>query len=329
MKICVIGAGPVGCFVAGHLAYAGLCEASLLARGEALAAIAREGVTVTAPTGHFTAPVRVTDQAADLGVQDVIFVAMKPRPLAAALPQFAHLIGPDTVVVHPANGIPYWFLHDLDCPWRDQRIEAIDPGGGQWRTMDPARVIGAVMWAGIRLTAPGQVMHDGGQAGCSLGEPGGAVSDRVRAIADLMNRSGMLARVRSNIRGDIWMQATHNLCFNPVAALTHARMGDMAAQPGVVALLQAMVAEVDALAVRLGVFLPYSPERRISAALAASGHRMALLQDLEAGRPLDWPSSAASLCALRDLVGLATPTLDAVLALMDLRQARYAAHASL
>ena len=323
LRICIFGAGAIGGYLAGHLARAGLCQVSVVARGAQLAAMRANGLSVTTPQGSFRVAVHATDDAASLGPQDIVFITLKAQQLDAALPQIATLLDADTAVVPPTTGIPYWFFHGMGGPFNDRRLEAVDPGGRQWEVLHPRRVIGAVIWIGAHCTAPACVVQDGAQAGCPLGEPDGSSSPRLVRLAELFNASGIHARIRPDIRGDIWVKATNSLCFNPVATLTLARMRDLAAEAGAVALLRAMMTEVDALAARLGLQIPYPPEKRIGVTLSAPDHKMSMLQDLEAGRALEWPVMAASLRAVRDLAGLPTPALDAVTALMNVRLATY------
>ncbi len=321
MKVCVYGAGAIGGHVAGHLARAGRCEVAVVARGEALAAIRERGLRVVTPGGAFVTPVRAVADAAELGQQDYVLIAVKAHQVPAALDGLAGVIGPQTVIIPPTTGIPYYFFHGLEGPYRGRRLPGIDPGDRQWRAMPPAQVLGGVIWIGAHSIGPGAVQQDGARAGLPIGELDGRPSARAQAFSGLLTQSGIPAPVRANIRGEIWMKFANSLCWNPVAVLTLARMGQMEEAPGVVATVTRMMEEIDAVAHALGLELPQPPARRIATTLGAAAHKMSMLQDLEHGRPLELDPLIRSLRAVQAITDLATPVLDAVLALVGLRAA--------
>jgi 2-dehydropantoate 2-reductase len=325
MKVCIYGGGAIGGYIAGHLARAGECEVSVVARGKTLEAIRSRGLSVTTPQGSFTVYPRATDNAAELGPQDYVFITLKAQQFGAALEQIAPLLGAHTAVIPPTTGIPYWFFHQLIGPYRDRQLDAIDRGGRQWSAFHPSRVIGCVYWIGAHSNAPGCVAQDGAQASCPIGEPDGSESERVTRLAALLTNGGINSRVKRDIRGDIWVKAINSLCWNPVAALTLARMGEIGALPEAVELIRSMMVEADAVGMALGMAVPYTPEKRITVTLSAPAHKMSMLQDMEAGRQLEWGAIEASFRAVRDLSAIATPTLDTVMALMKLRAGTYAA----
>lgn len=320
MRICVYGGGAIGGHLAGHLARAGKSDVSIVARGAALTAIREHGLIVTTPSETFTTTVRVTDDPSRLGMQDYVFVTLKAHQVKAALSGLSHVIGPDTAVIPPTTGLPYFFFHGVDGPYVDRRLREIDPGDDQWRVMPPSQVLGGVVWIGAHSEAPGRVVQDGPRAGLPLGELDGGISDRVRAISDVLEHSGIRAPIRANIRGEIWMKFANSLCWNPVALLTLARMGQMADDSAIVELVAAMMREIDAVAVAMGVEVPQSPTKRIATTLSATTHKMSMLHDLENGRPLELGILVRSLAAATAISGIPTPTIDTVLTLAKLRE---------
>jgi len=139
MRICIFGAGAIGGFVAAHLAQVSGLEVSVVARGEHLAAIRARGLRVRSPSGELHAQVRATDRPEELGPQDLVFIALKQHQVTPALPGLAALLGPETAVVPPTTGIPYWYFHGLRGPHEGHRIERLDPGGAQWQMLGPQR----------------------------------------------------------------------------------------------------------------------------------------------------------------------------------------------
>ena len=325
MKICIFGAGAIGGYLAVHLAQVRGIEVSVVARGEHLAAIRRDGLRLVSPKGEMKAMVQATDRPADLGVQDLVILALKSHQVTPALDGVQALLGPDTAVVPPTTGIPYWYFHGLPGPFENRPIERLDPQGLQWRALAPERVIGCVYWVASEVTAPGVIHHDGSLSRFPIGEPDGSSSARITRFARALSDAGLDAPVVPDIRAWIWAKMISSLCWNPVAVLTTATLAEMNARPEVVAIVRAMMAEADALAGRLGVAkLPISIDDRIAAARNAGAHKMSMLQDLERGRPLELDVLMDSIGAMRELAQSATPTIDMVYALLRLRAERTA-----
>ena len=322
MKICIFGAGAIGGYLAAHLARSDGVEVSVIARGEHLAAIRQHGLVIESPRGELRARVAASDNAADLGIQDFVIVALKAHQVTAALDGIGPLLGPDTAVLPPTTGIPYWYFHGLQGPFLDRRIERLDPQGRQWRALAPERVIGCVYWVASEVTSPGVIHHDGSLSRFPLGEPDGSSSPRLRRLAAAFAAGGLDAPVVPDIRAWIWAKMISSLCWNPVATLTLATLAELNARPEIVAIVRSMMTEADALAQRLGVErMPISIEQRIEAAQKAGAHKMSMLQDLERGRALELEVLVDSIESMRELAESPTPTLDTVYALLKLRAA--------
>ncbi len=320
MRICIFGAGAMGGFVAARLAQVPGLSVSVVARGEQLAAIRANGLRVESPAGDVQARVTATDRAEELGPQDAVFIALKQHQVTSALPAIVSLLGPETIVLPPTTGIPYWYFHELDGPWRGRQLEPLDPGGAQWRALGPQRAIGCVYWAAAEVVAPGVVHHDGKLLRFPIGEPDGSNSARVMRFAQAMNAAGLNAPVVPDIRAWIWAKMISSLSWNPLAVLTGATTRRMTADPDVVRLVRRVMGEAEAIAGALGVTQwPIDMEQRIEAARNSGEHRMSMLQDFDLGRPLEIDVLTDSIAAMRELAGVATPTIDEVYALLRLR----------
>ena len=323
MKLCIFGAGAIGGYLATHLAQVDGLEISVVARGEHLAAIRRNGLAIESPRGTLRARVRATDRPQELGAQDVVILALKSHQVTPALDGVQALLGPHTAVVPPTTGIPYWYFHGLPGPHRNRQIERLDPQGRQWQALPPERVIGCVYWVASEVTAPGVIHHDGSLSRFPIGEPDGSSSERVLRLAAALQGAGLDAPVVPDIRAWIWAKMISSLCWNPVATLTLATLSEMNARPEVVAIVRSMMSEADALAQRLGVQqMPISIEQRITAARNAGDHKMSMLQDLERGRALELDVLVDSIEAMREIAQSPTPTIDTVYALLRLRAAK-------
>jgi 2-dehydropantoate 2-reductase len=273
------------------------------------------------PERDQTVRVRATDDAAELGPQDYVFITLKSHQVAPALESMRPLLGDHTSVLPPTTGIPYWYFHGLAGPFAERRLDRLDPGGAQWSALDPARVIGCVYWVGTESPAPGVVRQDGGGASLPIGEPNGLRSERLMRLAEVMKQSGLHAPMRSDIRGEIWIKMINSLCWNPVAVLTMATLGAICARPELVALVRRMMGEAEAVAAAVGATIPVAMEKRINVTARLTHHKMSMLQDLERGRPLEIDVLRDSIVAMRELVSLETPTIDALLDLVRLRAA--------
>lgn len=319
MKVCVFGAGAIGGLVGARLAQNGV-DVSLIARGPHLAAMRERGLRCSGidPDDDFTVQLPATDDPAELGVQDVVFVGLKAHSAAEAAGTMTPLLGPDTVVVPAVNGFPWWYFHGFGDPYEGHQVHAVDPGGAQWNAIGPDRVVGCVVYPAADLPAPGHVRHTEGNR-MLVGEPDGAVSDRARVIGRMLTEGGFRAPVRRNLRGDVWMKLWGNLAFNPVSALTGGTLEELAADPAVRSVIRAMMQEGEQVANALGVKFPLDIETRIDGAGAVGPHKSSTLQDLEQGRPLEIDALTLAVSEVGKLVGIDTPTIDLVYALVRQR----------
>ena len=314
-RIAVFGAGAIGGYIGAHLARAG-AEVTLIARGAHLAAIRERGLTVTEADGkQWRRRIPATDDARTAGQQDYVVVALKAHSVAGVVGAMRPLLAPETAVVTAANGVPWWYFHRLDGPWRDRRLESVDPGNRQWDGIGPERAIGCVVYPACDVDAPGQVRHIEGER-LILGEPSGEVSARAQKLAGLLRAAGFKAPVKRRIRDDIWLKLWGNLCFNPVSALTGATLEKIGTDPGTLGLCRARMLEPQAVAGALGVAFAIDVDKRIAGAVAVGAHRTSMLQDLERGRPMEIDALVTAVQELGRIVAVATPTLDAVLALL-------------
>ena len=317
MRICIFGAGAIGGYLGAKLARAG-ADVSLVARGPHLAAMRAKGLTMVEEGGSFTVPVRASDDAAELGPQDYVIITLKAHSVPPVVAKIAPLLGSDTTVVSGVNGIPWWYFYGIDGPLANTRLESVDPGGAQWDGFGPERVLGCVVYPAAEVSEPGAIRHIEGNR-FSLGEPTGAKSERATRLSEALQAAGLKAPVRPRIRDEIWVKLWGNLSFNPISALTHATLDVLCTDAGTRQVARAMMLEAQAIAETLGVRFPIDVDRRIDGGAAVGAHRTSMLQDLDAGRPMEIDALVASVQELGRLTGMPTPTVDTVLALVRLR----------
>ncbi len=317
MKICIFGAGAIGGYMGAKLAQAG-AEVSLVARGPHLAAMREKGLTLIEGDGTVTLPVTASEDPRDLGPQDYVIVTLKAHSVPPVVARMQPLIGPGTTIVSGVNGVPWWYFHRLGGPFEGTRLESVDPGGVQWDGFGPDRVLGCVVYPAAEVTEPGTVRHIEGNR-FSLGEPDGSKSERAMELSQALSAAGLKAPVRPRLRDEIWVKLWGNLSFNPISALTHATLDVLCTDPGTRGVARRMMLEAQEIAETLGVKFPVDVERRIDGGAAVGAHRTSMLQDLEAGRPLEIDALLGSVQELGRLTETATPTIDTVLALVRLR----------
>lgn len=315
MKICVYGAGAIGGYLAVQLALKEH-EVSVIARGPHLDAIRRQGLSLRIDGETRTAEVRATDDPGSLGEQDYVMVTLKAHSVPAVVEDMKALLGPDTAVVTAMNGVPWWYFHALDCPWRDQTLESVDPGGRQWREIGPERAIGCVVYPATEVIEPGVVEHLSGNR-FTLGEPSGEKTDRVVALSKAMIDAGFKSPVR-NIRDEIWIKLWGNLCFNPISALTRATLDVIATDSGTREVSRQMMLEAQAIGEKLNVRFGVDVEKRIDGAAAVGAHKTSMLQDLERGRPMEIEALVGAVQELGRITDTPTPTIDTILPLVRL-----------
>jgi 2-dehydropantoate 2-reductase len=228
------------------------------------------------------------------------------------------LLGPDTAVVWAVNGVPWWYFYGHGGPHDGRRLASVDPGDVQWDGIGPGRAIGCIVYPACEVPEPGVIQHVSGDR-FTLGEPSGEKTARIEAFSAALIAAGLKAPVRPRIRDEIWVKLWGNLCFNPISALTHATLDVIATDPGTRALARAMMVEAQAIGEALGVKFPVSVDKRIDGAAAVGAHKTSMLQDLERGRPMEIDALVTAVQEMGRLTGVATPHIDAVLALVQQR----------
>ncbi|MGR3270213.1 2-dehydropantoate 2-reductase [Thalassococcus profundi] len=317
MKICVFGAGAIGGYMGVKLAQAG-ADVSLVARGPHLAAMQANGLKLIEEEGESTVEVTASEDPAELGVQDYVIVTLKAHSVPGVVDKMQPLIGPETTIVSGVNGVPWWYFHKIGGDLEGTRLQSVDPGNKQWDGFGPDRVLGCVVYPAAEVIEPGVIKHIEGNR-FSLGEPDGSKSERAQALSKALGAAGLKAPVRPRLRDEIWVKLWGNLSFNPISALTHATLDVLCTDPGTRAVARGMMLEAQEIAEKLGVKFPIDVEKRIDGGAAVGAHRTSMWQDLDQGRPMEIDALVGSVQELGRLTDTPTPTIDTVLALVQLR----------
>lgn len=308
MRVAIYGAGAIGALLGARLAETG-CDVSLIARGEHLAAIRRDGLRIISEDfGDQTYRLKAGDSPAEIGSVDYVILGVKAHGLTQIAPSVGPLTQSNTAFVSTQNGLPWWYRPDGDT-----RLESVDPGGVIARHMPLDKSIGSVVYISCHLEGPGVVRHTHGIR-LPLGEPDGSGSERVKALAEAFRRGGLKAPVRNAIDRELWMKLLGNAIFNPLSALTRKTLIEMTEHPATAALILAAMAEVNETALAVGVKIGVSPEKRLEGARQAGFHKPSMLQDLESGRTPELDPLTGSVIELAARHGIVTPRLQAVYA---------------
>ena len=317
MKVCVVGAGEIGGYMAVRIAKAGH-DVSVIARGPHLAAIRSHGLKLVEADQELVATnLSATDNICELGPQDIVLLALKAHQIEAVVDDLSVLLGPKTVLVTLQNGIPWWYFQRLDSPYSGRVVKTVDPNGVLFNNIDPERIIGCIAYPAATVSEPGVIKHVEGNR-FPVGELDGSESDRVNQVSALFTEAGFKARVLTDIRSEIWLKLWGNLTFNPISAVTHATLVDICQFPLTRTLAATMMTEAQTIGERLGAGFRVPMERRIAGAESVGKHKTSMLQDVEVGKPLEIDGMLGVVVELAEMTEVDVPTLRALYACVSL-----------
>ena len=319
--VVVVGAGAIGGWLATALDRAG-AKVSLLARGATLASIQKHGLRLREGEKETAVHLRASADVAELGQPDLVVLAVKAPALAAVAPQVRALLRPDTVVLTAMNGVPWWFLHGLDTPLSERGLRSVDATGEIAAAIPAQRVIGGVVHASCSVDAPGVVRRHFGNR-LIIGEPAGGSSPRLLALEALLKNSELEVGVSPRIQGDIWFKLWGNMTMNPMSALTGATTDRILGDPDLRAMVSAVMLEARAVGQKIGLTIDQEPEDRHAVTAKLGAFKTSMLQDVEAGRPVELD---ALLGAVLELGQLTTTAMPFTRALMGLARVHARAH---
>ena len=315
MKICIIGAGAIGGLLAARLARNGE-DVTIVARGPQLAAIRDKGLRLIEENGEtFAVAPRAVGSLGDVEGQDLVILGMKAHQVSAIASAVPGMLAPQGLVLTAQNGIPWWYFCRTEGAHEGRSLESVDPGGEIARHLPLDRVIGSVVYPAAEISEPGVIRLIEGNR-FSLAEIDNTKSDRIRAVSVTFTAAGFKAPVVTDIRAEIWTKLWGNLSFNPISALTGATLAGICRNPFTRALAADMMREAQSVGEALGVRFRIPLEKRLAGAEAVGEHKTSMLQDIEARRPTEAAALVGSIIELGQIVGVATPKIEAVYALV-------------
>lgn len=322
MKFCIVGLGAIGGLFAVRLALAGH-DVSALARGATLDAVRRDGLTLLeGPAGQEQGRrvgIRVANDPAAFGQQDVVIVAVKTTGLASAAGSVAAMLGPDTAVLSAMNGVPWWFFHGLAPKLQGLQISSVDPDRKISQAIPAERVVGCVTHLSAATVAPGTVRSVAGNR-LIVGEPaGGAATPRASAIAAALRDGGFEVEETAAIQQEIWFKLWGNMTMNPISALTGATGDRILDDEYLRSFMSRCMVEAALIGDRIGLPIAQDPEQRHAVTRKLGAFRTSMLQDVTAGRPVELDALVASVMEIGRQVAVPTPNIDALFGLARLQ----------
>jgi 2-dehydropantoate 2-reductase len=316
MRICIYGAGAIGGWLGAHLASQGQ-HVSVIARGQTLEALQAHGLRLQQASGLLQVPVQVAEHAAELGVQDLVIVAVKAPAMEAVARGIAPLLGPETMVLTAMNGVPWWFLQGLGDAFAGTTLKSVDATGSIAAAIPARHIIGGVVHASCSLLSPGFVLHHFGNR-LILGEPSGGSSQRGQELAALLHSAGVGAEISPHIQRDTWFKLWGNMTVNPISALTGATTDLILGDPLIRDFVSRVMLEAKEIGARLGLPIDQLPEDRHAMTLKLGAFKTSMLQDVEAGKPIELDALVSAVQELGVLTHVPTPFTDGLLGLTRL-----------
>jgi 2-dehydropantoate 2-reductase len=266
--------------------------------------------------GEVEAAVEASDNPADLGQQDIVFIVVKGPSLHQIAQSISPLIGPSTIVVPAMNGVPWWFCNGISG-FERKGLQSIDPNGGIAGAIPFANVLGCVVHASARQVAPGLVEEKMWDR-IVVGEPQGGLSDRAATVTKLLASAGCTAAHSADVRSEIWYKLWGNLTMNPVSAMTGATIDRILSDPLLRAFCSSAMREATEIGQRIGCRIEQSPEDRHQVTAKLGAFKTSMLQDAEAGRALELDAIVTAVHEIGRRIDVATPNIDALLGLARL-----------
>jgi 2-dehydropantoate 2-reductase len=294
MKLVILGAGALGSALGGVMAEAGH-EVWLITRNvEHVRAIQTSGLILREAGVDRTVKIHASTQAADAGLADGVIVLVKSAQTTAAAWSASALMGPQTWVMSLQNGLGH-----------EEILSEV---------FGTERVLAGKTYCGGQIIAPGHVICGVKGKDTHIGElavnGGGAVSDRLRSVAQAFNSAGIDTHVSDNIEGTIWDKLFINVATGALSGITRLPYGLLYQVPELARVAEAAVSEAMQVAQAKGVKFkleePLDAWHKAGAGLPFE-FKASILQTLERGRPTEIDYINGAVVRWGAQLGVATP----------------------
>jgi 2-dehydropantoate 2-reductase len=316
MKAVIYGAGAIGGWMGVKLGQAGH-DLGVVARGATLTALREHGLRLIEGGETRAVRVRAVEDPAELGVQDLVVVAVKGPAMASVAAHIAPLLGPQTIVLTAMNGVPWWFCDGLGGDFAGKRLKSVDPDGAIAEAIPGEQTVGCVVHASCLVEAPGVIRHHQGN-GLIVGEAAGRPSERVKALTEALVAAGFNASMSEQIQRDVWYKLWGNMTMNPISAMTGATTDRILSDELVRNFVTSIMLEAKEIGARFGIPIDQAPQDRHAVTLKLGAMKTSMLQDVQARKPVELDALVSAVRELGQLTGVQTPYTDALLGLARL-----------
>ena len=292
MRILVVGAGAIGGYFGGRMLQAGADVTFLVMRERRAAELAAAGLVIKSPLGDVTLKNPPAVQADKLAEPfDVVLLSCKAFDLDDAIKSFAPAVGPNTAILPLLNGMRH--LDTLDAKFGAERV------------------LGGLCAIAVTLNEKREVVHLQPLQSLTFGERDGKMTDRVRAIAQVMEKGNFGSKTSDDIIQEMWEKWVFLASLAASTCLMRASVGHILAAPAGKDFVLGMLDECSAVAAAEG-HAPRAPYlERIRGMLTAEGSPMtaSMFRDIKAGAPVEADHVIGDLTARGDAAKVPVPKL--------------------
>jgi 2-dehydropantoate 2-reductase len=313
-RICIVGAGSIGGWIGAKLSRCAGVQLSVFARGATLAALEEDGLKLRMKDAQFQTTVKASNEAAELGEQDLVILAVKAPAVREVAAQITPLLGKNTMLLSAMNGVPWWFFNGFGSELAGQRLQSIDADGQIAQHLKAEHIIGSVVHASCAISSPGVIQHNFGN-GLIIGEPSGEQTPRVQALLALLQEAGFDATLSQQIQKDIWYKLWGNMTVNPVSAITGATTDKVLGDDLLRGFISSVMLEAKAIGEKIGIPIAQQPEDRHQVTLKLGAFKTSMLQDAESARAIELDALVSAVREIGQLTQTPTPCTDALLGL--------------
>lgn len=321
-RICIVGAGSIGGWMGAKLSRCTGVQLSVFARGQTLAALQRDGLQLRMKDTQIQVNVQASTDAAELGLQDLVILAVKAPAVREVAVQIAPLLGKETMLLCAMNGVPWWFFNNFGGAFTGTQLRSVDADGQIAQHLKAPHIIGSVVHASCSVASPGVIAHHFGN-GLIIGEPSGEPTLRVQALLTLLQEAGFDATLSAQIQKDIWYKLWGNMTVNPVSAITGATTDKILGDDLLRGFISAVMLEAKAIGEKIGIPIAQQPEDRHQVTLKLGAFKTSMLQDVEAGRAVELDALVSAVREIGQLCQMPTPWSDALLGLARVHAQRH------
>lgn len=313
MRIAILGAGASGGHFAYRLAKAGH-DVCVVARGAHLDAMRKDGLRFEGGDETGTISIRASDNSNEFGHQDLVIVAVKATGLASMPPLLKPLAGPETAVLFPQNGMPWWYpAGEVPQPFKFPDLPIFRLGKEFLEIMSPRQIIGGTIYSGNEVRQPGVIFNSSpGRNFISFSEITPDGSEFAAKCLEIFDQSGIEPTRTADARAAMWEKLMQNMSGSVIALTTKNRTSISREDPKLGEIYTRIIEEGKAISAAWGYPVELDPAEALS---RAPHHRPSLLQDYEQGRRMEIGEIVLAPAAFALAAGVPSPTLDAVAAI--------------